>query len=194
MKLCTFDGCDRKARAHGLCNSHSLQRLKGDDLRPLQTQHHGLTEEARFLKRVIVKSKDECWEWTGSRNQKNWHGQWRSKAGAIELTHRASWRLFKSEVPGGLFVLHKCDNPICVNPNHLFLGTQSDNLKDMWIKGRARPATSLGEKHGMSKITAEMVAEIRSSSDSGVELARRLGITATTVCDIRKRRTWRHIE
>lgn len=193
MGVCYFEGCTGKVRANGLCASHNNQLYKGKPLKALQTQYHGLTEEARFLKRVIVKNNDECWEWTGSRNQKEWHGQWRNKAGEIELTHRASWRLFKSEIPGGLCVLHRCDNPICVNPTHLFLGTQSDNSNDMWQKGRARPATSLGEKHGMSKLNVNAVLEIRSSQLSGVELAKKFGITPTTVCDVRKRRIWKHV-
>lgn len=171
-----------------------MQQAQGVELHPLQEQFHGLTEESRFLKRVNVKGKDDCWEWTGSRNNKEWHGQWRNKAGEIELTHRASWRLFKSKIPGGMFVLHKCDNPVCVNPNHLFLGTQSDNCRDMWSKGRANPKQLQGEKHGMSKLTAEAVREIRDSSISGVELARKFGITPTTVCDVRKRRIWKHID
>lgn len=192
MDRCSFDGCDKKVKANGLCNAHNLQRLNGETLRPLQVQFHGLTEEARFLKRVNVKTKDECWEWVGSQKA-GWHGQWRNAAGKIELTHRASWRLFKSEIPGGLFVLHKCDNPLCVNPNHLFLGTQSDNLRDMWNKGRAHPGVSRGEKHGMSKLTAEAVADIRSSQLSGVELAKLYGVTTTTICDVRKRRIWKHV-
>ena len=158
-----------------------------------QIQYHGLTEEQRFLKRVNVGAPNECWEWTASRQQQKWHGQWRNKAGQIELVHRASWRMFKCDIPAGMFVLHKCDNPACVNPSHLWLGTQSDNLHDMWTKGRARPQTSIGEKHGMSKVTESIVREIRESSLSGVDLARKFGITPTTVCDIRKRRTWDHI-
>lgn len=157
-----------------------------------QVQYHGLTEEQRFLKRVEVKSKDECWNWTGSQNQKLWHGQWRNKAGQIELTHRAAWRMFKCEVPEGMCVLHKCDNPICVNPSHLWIGTQSDNCRDMWAKGRARPKTSLGEKHGNSKLKLDQVIDIKTSKLSGVELARKYNVATTTVCDIRRGRSWTH--
>jgi hypothetical protein len=74
------------------------------------------------------------------------------------------------------------------------MGSKSDNARDMWEKGRARPKSSLGENHGMSKLTKEIVKEIRSSKETGAALAKRFGITATTVCDIRKRRTWSHIE
>lgn len=158
-----------------------------------QLQFHGLSEYERFLKRVQVGAPSECWEWTASRNQKGWHGQWRAGDGRIELTHRAAWRLMRGEIPAGLCVLHRCDNPPCCNPAHLFLGTRSDNARDMWSKGRARPKSNLGAGHGNAKLTADLVRDIRSSKESGVALSQRLGITTTTVCDIRKRRTWKHI-
>lgn len=170
-----------------------MQRLAGVQLKPLQTQHHGLTEEARFLKWVDVKDAAQCWNWKGSRKWSGWHGQWRNKAGEIELAHRASWRLFKSFIPEGMYVLHKCDNPDCVNPTHLFLGSQADNLHDMWGKGRAKPGLVRGVKHGMSKLTPDAVREIRLSKMTGVELAAKFSVSPTTVCDVRKRRIWDHI-
>lgn len=192
MKLCAFDGCGKKSFCKGFCGGHYRQHANGEMLRPLQVQYHGLTEIARFLMRVEKRGKDECWPWTGSR-QERWHGQWRNAAGEIEPTHRAAWRLFVGEIPEGMHVLHRCDNPICVNPAHFFLGTQSDNAKDMWAKKRARPQTSRGEKHGMSKLTAEMVVEIRQSTLSGAEVARKFGVSQTTVSGIRLRKAWNHI-
>lgn len=193
MDVCSFDGCNKPVRYQGLCNAHYYQRKRGEKLKPLQIQHHGLSETQRFLRRVNIGCKSECWEWQGSRNKPGWHGQWRSKGGAIELTHRAAFRLFRGEIPEGMHVLHRCDNPACVNPDHLFLGTQSDNAKDMWAKKRARPKRQIGEQHGMAKLTASIVLEIRASTESGKAIAERLGIATTTVCDIRKRRTWKHI-
>jgi hypothetical protein len=190
---CSFDGCSKKAIAKGLCAGHYRQQREGETLRPLQVQHHGLSEYQRFLKHVNVKGPRECWEWTASRMREGWHGQFVSAAGRPELAHRAAWRLMKGEIPGGMFVLHQCDNPACCNPSHLFLGTQSDNLRDMWGKGRAKPGTSLGEKHGMSKLTAEIVNEIRASTESGVSLAKKYGLSKTTISEVRLRQTWKHI-
>jgi hypothetical protein len=191
---CSFPGCVNAAKALGLCPAHRRQQKAGEPLRTLQVQYHGLTEYDRFFKRIEVGDVKECWKWTGSVMKANWHGQWRNSAGQIEPTHRAAWRILKGEIPEGAFVLHRCDNPICVNPSHLFLGSQSDNLRDMWSKGRAKPKTHSGEQHGMSKLTVEIVKEIRASSESGVALAAKFGISPTTVCDIRKRRSWNQVQ
>jgi HNH endonuclease len=192
--LCSFSGCVNEARSLGLCPAHRAQQKRGEVLKTLQVQHHGLSEYDRFFKRVKVGKGDECWVWTGSQNNTHWHGQWRNAAGGIELTHRASWRLLKGAIPEGACVLHRCDNPVCVNPSHLFMGSQSDNAHDMWNKGRAKPKANLGASHGMSKVTEEIVLAIRASSESGVALAKKYGIRPTTVCDIRKRRTWDHVK
>lgn len=189
---CSFDGCNKVALTAGLCAGHNRQRWAGEKMRPLQLQYHGLSEYDRFFKRVIVGTPKQCWPWTGSQ-MGEWHGQWRNEAGLHELTHRAAWRLMKGEIPKGLFVLHRCDNAVCVNPAHLFLGTQSDNLKDMWAKGRARPKSSLGEKHGMSKLTTEKVLAIRSSSESAKILAQKFGVATTTIYDVLKRKIWKHL-
>lgn len=190
---CSFSGCVKPDAHLGLCSAHYQQQRQGKALKPLQIQYHGLTEYQRFLKRVDVKGQNDCWLWTGARLRVKWHGQWRGPKGVPEPTHRAAWRLWRSEIPQGMHVLHRCDNPICVNPAHLWLGTASDNMRDMWSKGRARPKTNIGEAHWATKVTESLVRDIRSSQESGVEIARRLGITPTTVCDIRKRRSWKHI-
>lgn len=193
MKICQFEGCGKQAICKGLCAAHYQQQRAGKPLTPLQVQYHGYSEVKRFLMRVEKGEKHECWPWTGSRMNENWHGQWRNQAGEIEPTHRATWRLFCGEIPEGMHVLHKCDNPICVNPDHLFLGTRSDNAKDMWAKKRARPKAQHGEGHGCSKLTDEDVRRIRESSTSGVELAEQYGVGKTTISSIRLRKTWRHI-
>lgn len=94
----------------------------------------------RFFQKV-VKEVDGCWNWTASTYGK--YGQFNPGEG-ITSSHRFSWMHHNGEIPQGLFVLHKCDNPICVNPNHLFLGTHQDNMDDMMNKGRGltgRPMT-----------------------------------------------------
>ena len=84
-----------------------------------------------------VQKTDGCWLWTGSRNRTWAYGRFRSGPGRRSvLAHRFAWELVHGPIPGGLFVCHHCDNPSCVNPEHLFLGTHTDNMRDMVNKGR----------------------------------------------------------
>lgn len=191
--MCKFEGCNGKVSRVGLCAAHYEQFRKTGSMKPLQTQFHGLSELDRFFKWTEKGKAGDCWLWKGSRIQAGWHGQWRASDGSIELAHRAAWRMMKSDIPDGLCVLHRCDNPICVNPTHLWLGSRADNMHDMWAKGRARPATSRGEKHGNAKLTSDLVRDIRKSSEADSELAARLNLSRVTIYDVRKRKTWKHI-
>jgi hypothetical protein len=104
-----------------------------------------------------------CWEWPGTRN---WYGYGQLQIDGRTLrAHRVSWERHVGPIPPGLFVLHRCDNPPCVRPDHLFLGTQADNMADKMRKGReahAGPLTPLrGEQVGTSKLTQADVDAIR---------------------------------
>lgn len=103
--------------------------------------------------------------------------------------HRVAWELNRGPIPEGLFVLHRCDNPPCVNPWHLFLGTSQDNMDDMTKKGRQ----TRGEKTNTAKLTHSEVRLIRASSDRGAVLARRFGVSKWTVYAVLNRVTWKHV-
>lgn len=90
----------------------------------------------RFWARVEKRGPDECWPWTGYRDAKG-YGQIALNRRTAEGAHRVSWALARGEIPDGIHVLHRCDNPPCCNPAHLFLGTHADNMWDMKAKGRA---------------------------------------------------------
>lgn len=104
---------------------------------------------------------------------------------------RVSWELNRGPIPDGLCVLHRCDTPLCCNPNHLFLGDKSDNVQDAISKGRWPSKT--GENNVRAKITAQVVRVIRASAKSAAELARQFSISKPTISSIRSRRTWKHI-
>lgn len=90
--------------------------------------------EGRFWSKVLKGTDQECWLWNASRI-KDGYGKF-SVSGVYQQSHRISWQLTNGPIPDGLCVLHRCDNPPCVNPNHLFLGTNLDNVRDMFAKGR----------------------------------------------------------
>ena len=147
----------------------------------------------RFFKKVI-KQDSGCWEWQGARTKvkgKPWHGVLK-RNGQGYLAHRFSWILHNGPIPQGQFVLHRCDNPICVNPNHLFLGTQQDNVQDMMNKGRH------GDQKGILQSQAVLddqdVYWIRQHFNLPKKyIADLFGVHPTTIADVIKRRTWTHI-
>ena len=160
--------------------------------------------EIRFWKKV--KKTDSCWLWTGAKV--GWgYGVigLGSKRDGLESAHRLSWTLHHGPIPVGLNVLHNCpdgDRPDCVNPAHLWLGTLSDNSRDMVRKGRY-PAITDPERHGhgedyrATKFTDESVRKLRERYAVGgvtyLLLANEFGVSDTTIAYIIKRKTWKHV-
>ncbi len=107
----------------------------------------------RFWSRINIQGLLDCWLWTGHVGSRNGYGY----AGINELAHRLAWRYTYGAIPDGMFVLHKCDNRLCVNPGHLFLGTHEDNMRDMLRKDRS----TRGIRHYRHKFTAEEVRQLR---------------------------------
>jgi hypothetical protein len=118
--------------------------------------------------------------------------------GKITLAHRHAWVLVNGLIPRGLFVLHKCDNPACINTEHLFLGTQDDNMQDMIRKGRHKSGDNRGTNNPHVKITEANVIEIRRiSKDSHIsrkELGQKFGITPAQTGRIINRTSWTYLE
>lgn len=184
--MCKVDYCEKPVFATGYCRSHYRQnKLYGDPTIRKQQQYHGMTLKERFFQ--YVEKSDGCWLWRGSKNEKN-YGQM-SVNSKPRLASRVSWQVHYGDIPKGLNVCHKCDNPPCVNPEHLFLGTQQDNVTDMMLKGRIKNDHKIGSRHNV-KLTESQVLEIRASSESGVSLAARFGVTKTTISDVRTRKSW----
>lgn len=113
--------------------------------------------EARFWAKV--KKSDGCWEWTAMKRRGYGRIARDGKGSGMLTAHRLSWEFAHGTIPEGILVLHKCDNPSCVRPDHLFLGTYGDNAADRVAKGREGDRS--GEKNGRAKLTSEQVAEIR---------------------------------
>lgn len=131
-----------------------------------------------------------CKDWTGPKD-KDGYGL-SSFKNKTTRTHRIAWMKEVGEIPPGLCVLHKCDNRACHNVEHLFLGTQQDNLRDMTEKGRRGTRSPSGELAAKAKLTWEQAQKIRADSRSAYVVAPEYGISTTTVYEIRSGKRWRH--
>jgi len=150
------------------------------------------TLQERFDQKYII-SPDGCWLWTAALNKNNGYGViglgGRGHANT-KAAHRVSYKLHIGPIPEKLYVLHKCDNPPCVNPDHLFLGTQLDNMDDMIAKGR----NCKGEAIGTAKLTEKDVLKIRSLDCPQKEIADIFKIDQGQVSRIRTRKCWKHVK
>lgn len=139
-----------------------------------------------------------CHPWTASINGAG-YGQISTggRAGRPDGAHRVAWMLANGPIPDGMLVLHRCDNKLCVNADHLFIGTQKENLDDMDSKGRRVVARNHGEASGVARVSNGDVLEIRRAYDAGeatqVQLAERYRVGQSTISSIVLRRTWKHI-
>ncbi len=147
--------------------------------------------ESRFW--ANVKATSTCWLWTAGRHELGYGKFWLN--GRTIGAHRVAYEIVHGPIPDGMFVCHACDVPACVRPSHLFLGSQADNIADKHTKGRHHDQR--GESNnGRVKLTDDLVRDIRASAsrgERGAWIARRVGVSPATVCDVVKRRTWRHI-
>lgn len=181
MKCCSIGNCGGKVLARGWCGKH-YQRwtLHGDVNVDLPKSY-----DERFWRRV--EKTESCWRWTGAVAGR--YGQCRSGPNQKIPAHRFSWLIHFGAISDGLFVCHTCDNPLCVRPDHLFLGDASDNMRDMVQKGRHPKQLRSYRK----KLTENDVLAIRASSLGNTVLARQYKVDHSTILGAKKRRSWRHI-
>lgn len=169
------------------------------------------TAPARFWAKVNKQSGHwwngtECWEWTAGLYSDGY-----GKFGVSLKTYRAhrfAYEMVHGSIPAGLFLLHHCDNKLCIRPDHMFVGTQKDNVDDCMAKGRAHlqnvtPARRAvwqprGERHGSARLTPDQVRAIRTRHALGGvsyrALGRDYGVSTATITEIVRREIWRHVE
>lgn len=224
-RQCISDGCDRKHYAKGFCTKHYQRLIsKGDVSDPkkrlgcyvdgcdeehsrkgLCSKHyHRLRKTGRFDVKVIVGNPQKrlmtnvsitesgCWEW--NKYKKNGYGVTVLK-GKQEQAHRASWKVFVGDIENGMQINHKCHNRACINPDHLYKGTQVENMRDMEGSGRANRAR--GERAGLSVLSVENVISIKKlikQGSSNLQLSDQFNVAPTTISAIRNNKTWRNIQ
>lgn len=154
-----------------------------------------LTQRERFLIKAKIKDFKHCWVWEGAGHPTG-YGRFGMTNDNVTFSHRASWQLFRGDIPTGMFVCHKCDVRLCVNPYHLFIGTAKDNMHDASMKGRIRvPLEShmSNENHQVSKLTNKQVLYIRRSRYDNKTLAKTFGVTPACIWAARTMRTFRDL-
>ena len=148
-----------------------------------------MNAESRFWNKVNRDAEVACWLWTGCVTPK---GYGLFDAGKLTLTHRHAWALSCGEVPVGMQVLHKCDVRACVRPDHLFLGTNADNVKDKMSKGRHR--FNVGEGMHNAKLTEDKVRYIRADTREQKFIAADYGIDQAVVSRVKSGKAWKHVK
>lgn len=149
--------------------------------------------EERFHEAYTPEPNTGCWLWLRGAARLGYGLM--GRRGASVLAHRLSWEIHRGEIPAGLSVCHRCDVPACVNPDHLFLGTHAENMRDRDRKGRGRKGQPglPGVANPQARLTPEHVRLIRESTKSIYRLARDLGISESAARRVRRGETWKHV-
>ncbi len=151
---------------------------------------NGTIKMDRFWSKVDKKGPNDCWEWMAAKYPTGYGYIKRSNSRDNVYAHRFVLELEGIDIPSGMFVCHHCDNKSCVNPSHLFIGTQQDNVDDMWRKGRGL----VGENHPQSKLTDSDVIAIRASELSHQETANIFGVSRRLIGMVKQRYIWKHVQ
>lgn len=197
--MCKVEGCEGKVfvKSSGLCSKHyNRLRVTGtvDD-----GPYARAPVEERFWRYVDKRGDNECWHWKGGHGGSG-HGiiQVGGRDGYKTNAHRISYVIAYGEIPEGLQINHRCKTKDCVNPKHLYAGTQSDNMKDRHKDGNDDHLIRLakerqGTNHHNAVLDEEKVRYIRTSGKSGPKLSKELGISTATVYQVKSRKTWNHV-
>lgn len=196
MKGCNVEGCQKPHKARGLCDNHYTYWKRTGIIGARRIKSLAERLWAKVDKTAGLGPNGDCWEWRGYVHPTG-YGQiaFDSTGGGVN-SNRAAYMVSKGEIPEGLWVLHTCDNRLCCNPDHLWLGTPKENTQDMIAKGRRRKASQVarGEDVTQSKLTEEMVRAMRAEPPMTFrELGAKYGVTASTANKVIFRLTWAHI-
>jgi hypothetical protein len=199
-RICSLSNCSRDYDANGYCYPHNIRYLKyGDPFLGAKIKYHAKTLIDAFESRYKRLDKGSCWIWNGWKN-KGGYGYF-SFDGKRYAAHRHAWEIENESIKDNLMVCHHCDVPACVNPYHLFLGTNSDNVKDCYKKGRRKPILKefmlKGEDCYLSKLKEFQVIEILKKIERGItntEIAKEYKVIHQTISMIKLGKTWKHIK
>lgn len=156
-------------------------------------QHFDIDYESRFWSQVEIGGPDDCWPWIGAAESRDGRGRWWYPGRQTVFAYQAAYLMKVGGIPTGLCVCHKCDNPTCVNPAHLFLGTTAENTLDAVAKQRH----SFGDDHYCRKLSSSDIPRIRALLADGwndSEISRSYGVDPATIRGIRIGKTWKSVQ
>lgn len=162
--------------------------LRHMDWPPLGIRLRNYTAMSRLMQKVHPEPNSGCWLWIGGVNQAGYGVILYGSGEKNGLAHRLSWRLHKGPISDGLHVLHRCDVPCCVNPDHLFLGTNKDNVDDKVSKGRAKG--SIGEENPNATLCEIDIPLIMKNSLSCKDIGKIYGVSGQTIWRIKNGKNW----
>jgi hypothetical protein len=185
---CAFNGCERNAVSKGYCDKHYRRLLKRGDVNDHGSRKVDYGNAVDRFHQKYQIDESGCWLWTGGTRPNNkgvaYPRHWTDDRKSIGA-HRFSFELVNGEIPKGMYVCHKCDTPLCVNPDHLFVGTHHDNMRDMVQKKRS--FTGRGEhKKGLAKLTNQQADQIRKMEISQSKIAALFRVSQTTIGRIKR--------
>lgn len=187
MKICKIESCEKKAIGFGFCSKHYTRLRRYGD--PLFPGMNGVKKKARKIDFVI---RNDCFELISHKLNADGYSEIMINC-RTKKVHRHIYEQCFGEIPKGLVVRHKCDNPSCINPEHLEIGTHQDNIADMVSRNRQ----AKGSKKPFSKLTENEVAEIKSLLSRGMTnrgIARIFSIDESVISDIKHKKAWKHVK
>lgn len=193
MKVCSINGCSRPAERKDLCKMHDHRLRRHGDVHAIlrvRCGNHSLPEKTAILIDKKTTRDGECWIWTGAKSSYG-YGVFRYD-GKLVFVHRASYELYRGPIPEDYCVCHTCDNRLCANPDHLFIGTNLDNIQDRDNKNRQ----ARGENNGNVKITGDIAKEILALYSAGLtrtEISKQLGVSWDIANRVIKKINWTHV-
>lgn len=196
--FCEVEGCTNRRFGKHYCNSHmAAVRTRGV---PRLVRPVGLSASKRlkfygWTERLVVPELGPCWEWNGSKNE-NGYGSLQIDNQHKVLVHRLAYETWVEPIPEGLLLRHKCDNPPCINSDHLVPGTNADNMRDM--RERHRHPGAKGVRNSHAKLTEDEIRDIRAEYAKGVltqtMIAETYGVSQTQISTVVLQKTWTHLK
>lgn len=186
---CSIDGCEGKVSSRGWCETHyGRYRSNGDPLVVQTLRNMPLIDRFRAFS---LEVEGGCIEWQGFRHRG--YGKFQVKRKSVS-SHRWIWEYHNGPIPSGLLVRHKCDNPPCVNPDHMELGTNMDNARDMVTRGRSMIGSTNHEAKLDEAKVLHILRSVRDRTATQVDLAETYGVSPGAIAHIVHGRSWKHVK